>query len=519
MSTSKKAAKSAIIIMIFTLGSKFLGFLREVLIAAKFGSGMETDTYFIAMSATTLITGLMSNAIRTTFIPVAAEIETAEGKKGKLNHTNNLINIVFFLLLILVCIAWIASPLIIKLLAKGFYGEQYKLAIQLLRIGLPMIIFSSIIGVFLGFLQSEQRYMSTAAIGFPFNFVYIFFLLFLSSKFGIKGLMVSSVLAVFSQILIQLPEAKRAGYKYKFIFNIRDKYIKKILYLSIPVFIGVAINDLNAIVDRTLASSLVAGSISALNYANRLNGLILGVFVTAITTVIFPLLSKEFSEDNINGVKKIMGYGVNLILLITIPAAVGLIVLSTPIVEVAFERGEFDSVATIMTSKALIFYSIGLVAMAIRLLVTRVYYSLQDTKTPMVNGAISVVFNIVLNLILVQFMGHAGLAFATSIATTIATLLMFYGLKKKIGSLGTMSYIKCGIKSGIASAVMGIAAYFIYHELYKLLGEAKLYNLIALLAAAGSGIIIYGVLCYVLGIDEVKDIVNKLKLRIIKRKI
>ncbi|NLZ34959.1 MAG: murein biosynthesis integral membrane protein MurJ, partial [Clostridiales bacterium] len=103
MSTSKKAAKSAIIIMIFTLGSKFLGFLREVLIAAKFGSGMETDTYFIAMSATGIITGLMSNAINTTFIPVAAEIETAEGKKGKLNHTNNLINIVFFLSLILVC--------------------------------------------------------------------------------------------------------------------------------------------------------------------------------------------------------------------------------------------------------------------------------------------------------------------------------------------------------------------------------------------------------------------------------
>ena len=148
MSTSRKATRSAIIIMIFTLGSKFLGFLREVLIAAKFGSGMETDTYFIAMSATGIITGLMSNAINTTFIPVAAEIEALESKKGKLDHTNNLINIVFFLSLVLVCIAWIASPIIVKLLAKGFYGEQYRLAIQLLRIGLPMIIFKIIIGTF-----------------------------------------------------------------------------------------------------------------------------------------------------------------------------------------------------------------------------------------------------------------------------------------------------------------------------------------------------------------------------------
>ncbi len=126
-----------------------------------------------------------------------------------------------------------------------------------------------------------------------------------------------------------------------------------------------------------------------------------------------------------------MGYGVDLILLITIPATVGLIVLAKPIVEIAFQRGEFDATATMMTSQALIFYSVGLVSMALRLLITRVYYSLQDTKTPMINGAISVGFNIVLNLMLVQYMGHAGLAFATSIATTIATILMFYGLKKR----------------------------------------------------------------------------------------
>ncbi len=122
------------------------------------------------------------------------------------------------------------------------------------------------------------------------------------------------------------------------------------------MFISVAINDLNSIIDRTLASSLVSGSISALNYAYKLNGFILGVFVSAITTVIFPLLSRESNNDNIPGLKIIMGYGINIILLVTIPATVGIIVLSTPIVEVAFQRGEFDEVATLMTSKALIFF-------------------------------------------------------------------------------------------------------------------------------------------------------------------
>lgn len=289
------------------------------------------------------------------------------------------------------------------------------------------------------------------------------------------------------------------------------------MYLSLPVLIGASINDLNAIVDRTLASSLITGSISALNYANRLKSLILGVFISAITTVIFPLLAKESNSGNVKGMKKIMGYGVNLILLITIPATVGLTVLAKPIVEVAFQRGEFDATATLMTSQALIFYSVGLVSMALRLLITRVYYSLQDTKTPMINGAISVGLNIILNLILVKYMAHAGLAFATSIATTIATLLMFYGLKKKIGSLGTKSYITTFVKSGLASAVMGVVAYSIYHELYGLLGVSKLYNLISLLAAVGIGVIVYGVLCYVFGIKEVKEIVGKIKFEIIRR--
>jgi putative peptidoglycan lipid II flippase len=514
MPTSKRAAKSALVIVIFTLGSKFLGFIRETLIAAKFGSGMVTDAFFVAMTATTLFTGFISNAIINTFVPVLAEVETKEGMAGKINHTNNMMNIIFFIALIIVILGWLASPLLVKLLAKGFYDQQYDLTVTLTRIGMPMLLFSGMIGTLTGFLHSEQRHTSAAAIGFPFNFTYIFFLLFLSPIFGIKGLMVTAVIAVFSQFLIQLPEARSAGYRYQFIFDLKDDYIKKVLYLSLPVFISVAINDLNVVVDKTLASTLVSGSISALNYANKLKSLVLGVFITAITTVIFPLLAKESSGGNIPGLKRIMGYGVNLILLITIPATMGLVVLAEPIVEVAFERGEFDAVATYMTSRALVFYSLGLVGMSLRTLLDRVYYSLQDTKTPMLNGSFSVVLNIILNLVLIRFLAHAGLALATSIAVTIATILMFYGLKKKIGPLGIMSYLKCGLKAALASAIMGVVAYLVYHGLYNALGVSKLYNLVSLLAAVGTGVVVYGLLCYLFAIEEVRLIVEKVRERI-----
>lgn len=509
MSMSNNAAKSAIIIIIFTLGSKVLGFLREILTGAKFGSGLETDTFFIAMTATTLITNLFSKAITTTFIPILSEVEAREGKEGKIEHTNNMINVIAIFSFILVVLAWIGAPLIVKLLASGFEGKQYRLAIELTRIGLPMIIFSGVIGSLTGFLQSEQLHKSAAAIGVPFNFVYIFFLIFLSGIFGIKGLMVASVLAVVSQLLILLPEAKGAGYKYKPVFDLKDRYIQKVLTLSIPVFISVAINDINAIVDKRLASTLVEGSISALNWANKLNGLILGVFIVAINTVIFPLLAKESNNDNIDGMKDIMGYGINLILLITIPSTIGLIVLAKPIIEVAFEWGAFDGGATDMTAQALIFYSVGLVSVALRQLSNRVYYSLQDTKTPMINGAISVVFNILFNLILIKSMGHGGLALATSLSSIISTMLMFSGLRKKIGTLGTRAYIRCGIQSGLASIVMGAVAYLSYYGLFDVLGTGKIANFISLGIAVVLGVATYGILCYVFGVEIIKDVVHK----------
>jgi putative peptidoglycan lipid II flippase len=517
MSTSEKATKSAFIIIALTLGSKLLGFIRETLIAAKFGSGMETDTFFVALSATGLITTLIGGAITTTFIPILSEIEANEGKKSKINHANNMLNIITFISIILSIFAWLFSPLTIRIIAKGFEGEQFKLAVTLTRIGVPMIMFSGVIGSLTGFLHSEQMHLSSAAKGLPLNFVYIFFLLFLSSTFGIKGLMVAAVVATIFQLIIQIPEAKKAGFKYKFIFDIKDKYIKKIFYLSIPVLIGVTIDDLNVIVDRTLASDLLEGSISALNYANKLNGLIMGVFVSAITTVIFPLLAKESNSDNISSMKNIMGYGVNLILLITIPATVGLVVLATPIVQVVFERGAFTPNDTIMTSSALVFYSLGLIATSLRSLIIRVYYSLQDTKTPMVNGGLSVGLNIILNLIFVRFMAHAGLAFATSISNTAATILMFYGLKKKIGSLGTKAYITTFVKSGLASVVMGVVAYFAYNILYGLFGISKLYNLFSLLASVGLGVVVYVVLCYIFGIYELRYMVDKVKIGLLDK--
>ena len=514
MSKSRKAVRSVVIIIIFTLGSKILGFIREMLIAAKFGSGFETDTFFIALTTVSLFRVMITKSINTTMIPVLSEIESKEGKEGKRKHANNLLNIIMLVSLLIIAISWIMSPFLIRIVASGFKGKQFDLAVLLTRIGLPAIFFASVQGVFRGYLQSEMMFTESAAADIPFNFVYIFFLIFLTGSFGIKGLMVTSVLAVASQILIQIPGVRSIGYKHSFTMDFEDRYVKKMLYLIPPILVSAGISDLNKIIDRSLASTLTAGSISALNYSNRLGGLVTGVFVSAITTVMYPMFSQEANKGTYDGLKKAIIQGVNVVLIITIPATIGMIVLANPIVKVAFERGAFDANATYMTAGALVFYAVGLVGRAVRSVLHKVYYSVQDTKTPMVNGAIAVVVNIVLNFILVKFMAHKGLALATSISAIVTALLLLYDLRKKIGSFGFTKSIICGLKSLVASVIMGIVVYFLDINLINYMGNSVISELLALLASAGSGLIVYSILIYLFKVEEVNWIIRSVKDRL-----
>ena len=504
LSSSRAAVKSILIMIVFAFGSKLLGFFREVLIAAKFGSGVETDAFFVALTATTLVTTFLTKSINTTMIPILSEVESKEGKEKKINHTNNLLTIVLVISFCIVLIGWFIAPKFMAILAHGFEGEQFKMAIYLMRVGLPVTVFAGVVGVFRGYLQSEQMFNESALANYPINFVYIFYLIFLSNIFGIKGLMIASVIAVGAQIIIQIPGMKKTGYNYKFALDMKDKYVRKIMILVPPILISTAINDINMIIDRSLASTLITGSISALNYGNRLNDLILGIFITAITTVMFPTLSKNANKENLDEFKKTIRYGINAIVLIILPATVGMIILAEPIVRIAFERGAFDSQATYMTAGAMIFYSLGLLGTALRTLLIKIYYSFQDTRTPMITGFIAVGCNVVLNIILIRFMQHKGLALATSIAATVTTVLFLFILRQKIGQFGIIKIIKCVLKSLAASLIMGGIVYFAYYYFLESFVENSIILEIVMLSFSASlGAVIYFFIINLLKVEEI----------------
>ena len=504
MTNTQKVAQSAAMIAIFTLISKFLGFLREILIAYTYGSGYETDTYFLAMTATVIIMTTIGAALNTTLVPIFTEIDQKSGKDGKLKFLNNILNVVFLISIILALLGFILSPKIIKILASGFKGEQFDLAVKLNRIGLPIVIFLGFTYVFSGYLHSSEIFGPPAIMGLPYNLIFIIFLLFFAKKDHIEGLMLASVIAASTQFLIQVPAIKYQGYRYSLDVNLEDPYLKKALLLVLPVMIGSAVQQINIIVDKTLASNLVDGSISALTYASRINDLIIAVFVMAITTVVFPMLAKAFSNENYSQVNKIMGLGINIILIITVPATIGMLLLAEPIIKIFFERGAFTEIATLMTSQALIFYSLGLVASSLRMLLNRVYYSFQDTRSPMINGITAVAANISLNLILIEPMGHAGLALATSISTTFATLLLFINLRKRLGKIGLKRYLICFFKTLFASIVMGLFVYLIYFKLTPLLPSVWIVELLMLLLSVAVGVFIYVIMCSALRVREMR---------------
>ncbi|MGL5751944.1 MAG: murein biosynthesis integral membrane protein MurJ, partial [Paraclostridium sp.] len=351
----------------------------------------------------------------------------------------------------------------------------------------------------------------------PYN-VLIILSIFVSVQINPNLLPWGTLFGLSLQFFFQLPFAMKKGYRYKPYVNIKDENVKKMLWLITPVLIGVAVNQVNSIVDRTIASTLVEGSISALNYATKLNQFVMGMFIVSISSVIYPVLSKLSTENNKAKFNESIVRSINTVIILVIPISIGAIILANPIVKLLFQRGEFDSRATQMTAYALIFYSIGMIGFGLRDILGKVFYSLQDTKTPMINGVIAMVLNIILNIVFVKLtnMQLAGLAFATSISALVTIILLFISLRKKIGPFGGKSIVLVVFKTSIASLLMAVVTAFIYNFTSNVLGYGFINEVVTLAVSVGIGAIIYGVSIIVLKINEVNLIIYTIKSKVKK---
>lgn len=505
-----KVAKATIGLMIAIMLGKVLGFARELVLASTYGAGAYSDAYIIALNIPMVIFVAIGQSIGTTFIPLYHDINANLGEEKSIKFTNNIFNIVTIVCIVFGILGIVFAEPLVKLFAMGFQGETQKIAVGFTRIMVMGVLFIGLSNLMTSFLQVKNNFTIPGLASIPRNVVIIISMI-LSVKYGPSVLAWGTLAGFAIEFLYQVPFAYKKGYRYKKYLNLKDEHLKKMIWLLGPVFIGVAVNQVNAMVDRTLASTLVEGSISALNYANKLNNFVMGVFITSIASVIYPMLSKLSADSDKEKFTESVVTSVNSIVLLVLPISVGAIVLANPIVKILFQRGAFDSSATEMTAIALVFYSIGLVAFGLRDVLGKVFYSLQDTKTPMINGAIAMVMNIILNIILVKIMGHAGLAFATSISAILCIFMLFGSLKKKIGYFGQDQMIKTTVKSLGAALVMGLVTYLMHEILCDILNNGFIYDVINLGLSVITGAISYGVIVIRLNISEILILTSSIK--------
>ncbi len=448
-------ARAAIVLVAFNILSKITALVREMVTAQQFGAKAGMDAYLVAFTMPSVLFYLFTGALATVVVPVYSEYAARGQENEAWDLFGTLFNVLLLLLITATAAGLLFAPLLVKVLAPGLEKTTVDLAVGLTRLMFPLLIFSGLAALFSGLLNARNVFAITALNGPLSNIAVIAAILVLGGTMGLHGMALGVLVGGVAGALVQLPALRRAGFRFRPGVPLRHPDLKKILKLVLPITIGLSISQTYILVNRFLASGLPEGSISALNYADKLIQMPVGLFVTAIGTAVFPFLTRRAVEKDWTGLAEGVRKALRLVFLVCVPAAVVLLVLRDPLVTLFFKRGAFDARAVDMTAVALFFYSFGLMGQAGEFILARGFFSLQDTKTPVVFSAIAMAINLGLSLSLVGPMRHGGLALANSIAALANMTMMTVSLNRRIGSLWIPEMWRFAALVLVASGLMG----------------------------------------------------------------
>jgi len=466
MSENHKITKAATTIGMGTLLSRILGFFRDMVIAHFFGAGMVADAFFVAFRIPNLWRRLVGEGSMTiSFIPVYTEYLTQRSEEETRQVTHIAFTIAGVILLILTLLGIFFSPILIQVIAPGFIQipEKFQLTVTLNQIIFPYLFFMGLFALCMGILNSHRHFFAPAIAPIFLNISIIVsvFLFYHTFKIPVMTLALGVVAGGVIQFLFQIPFLWKKRITFRLNFNFRHPAIKRIGLLMVPGMIGTAVYQLNVFIDTIFASFLPSGSVSYLFFADRLMEFPLGIFAIAVGMASLPSLSGLAAQGKMEELKETLSFAFRLVSFISVPAMVGLIALKTPIVNLLFQRGLFDVSATEKTAFALLFYSVGLWAIAGARTIVPAFYSLQDTWTPLKIALICLGTNVILIAILISPLKHGGLALATSLSSTLNLILLFWKLNSRLGKIDMGKNIKSLLKDVFCSLPMGVAAYLI----------------------------------------------------------
>lgn len=474
MTGQEKLVKSAGGIGLATLASRILGYVRDMLIASHFGTGIYAAAFFAAFRIPNLFRYLLGEgALSASFIPVFTDCLHKSSREEAWQLAMAIFNLLFLVLTGITLLGTLGAPLIARVIVPGFAPDQVELTANLLRILFPFLLFIGLAALAMSILNSFKHFAFPAMAPMVLNLAMIISLIFFvksQSPEGIRVLSLSVLLGGWGQLLIQVPILRKKGMPARLMTVFRHPEVKKVVLLMGPAALGLAVYQINIVVDTIFGSyeSIVGeGAIAALYYGNRLMQLPLAIFGIAIATAIFPTMAGQVSRAKIDKLKETLLLALKMAFFLIIPSSVGLIVLGRPLVSLLFERNAFDVGSVQDTVTALSYYSLGLFAYAGVHITGRAFYSLQDTKTPVKVACLTLLINIVLNLIFMQPLRLGGLALATSLSALVNLGLLLYLLNKKIGGINGKAILSSLGRMIITSLFIGLVCYLVAGALIR----------------------------------------------------
>ena len=464
LTEKEKVSRAAGTVGFYTLLSRILGLVRDMVLAYFFGSKMAADAFFVAFRIPNLLRRFFAEGSLTiAFIPVFTETLTQKSKEDAYELARAVLTLLSLLLVVVTILGVLLSPWIVRIQAYGFgaSGAKYELTVLLTRITFPYIFLVSLVAFFMGVLNSLRHFAAPAAAPILLNVGIIAGALWVSPFLSepIVGVAIGVLIGGILQVLLQIPWIMKKGLSLRPLWMPRHPAVKKIGLLMLPAIFGSAVYQLNQFIGTLLASFLPQGSISWLYYADRIVEFPLGVFAIAISTAALPSLAKQVAGKDFSDFRETLGHALRLVFFITTPATVGMILLRVPIIEVFFQRGAFDHRTTLMTAQALLFYSLGLWAFSASRVMLSAFYAFQDTKTPVQVATITMIANALLSLLLMGPLRHGGLALSLSLSSTLQLLLLIIILSRRGDLLDLKPMISSAARSLAASAVMGFVLY------------------------------------------------------------
>ncbi|MDD5688027.1 MAG: murein biosynthesis integral membrane protein MurJ [Elusimicrobia bacterium] len=525
MSTNLKIAKASLILAVMSILGNLLSMSKEMLVASHFGVTKAMDAFGSALTVPNYLFNFTFSPFNVIFIPLFIKYKLQDVEEAN-RITSIAVNYILLFVLFATVVIFMFSSGIIKYGFPGFDYETSVLATKILRIVIVTTVFTGLISVLTGVLNSYGRFLWPAFSQMFITISIILFILFFAKQWGVYVFAWGLLVGLVVQFVFLIPFAKRQGYKYYFDFRWNHPEIKKILKLLVILLFLAILSGINPFINRTMASWLPAGSIAALNYADKLVQVPSIILLGSISTAVYPFLATQISENKIEDMKNTFATSIKMMGFIFIPLAIIMIILAKPTIQVLYQRGAFNSQATDLTSKILICYTIQLFSGYAMVMMQRLFFIYQDMLTLFKVIIVNTIANIILNLIFIKVINPpaAGIALSSSVGCLVTTFLYFFYLKKRLSYLHGVSILKSLSKITFLAILSGVIIFIIFQKLngfiitspitFALFSRTFIIQTMKIVASALIGVVAFIVMSLLLKIEEADKICNLVKIKL-----